>query len=469
VLPKRKFHRLGHWFAAISLALSPLTIPASAAADDLVNTDVSFQNGTTTLHGTVITPAATGKRWPGLVLIAGSGARGRDSYRPEAEAFARAGIVVLIYDKRAGYSRATSSFSDLADDAAAGVRLLRTRPDVQGSRVGVWGHSEGGWVAPLAASRSSTVAFVVVAGASALPADRTQLWSNRTYLSYAGVKQALQAPIGVNLSRMLVAAGLFGDVENTPMAALEKVHQPLLAVFAEHDRSTPPGESMRLFRQALDRGGNTAYTLRMIRGADHNLRRSTAGFDEPESQASGHVDGGFALGYTDTVTRWIAGLADGPPAAGSDLPPAQTLTSEPVRPPAWYESVVLQLTLLTMMLVAFAGFLVSGLFRSRLRRGPKSLRRLTGLMALGGLVTVLGTLTYLFWIVATGATSVGSTLLGRPPLWLLLQVLAVGVIAVGATLAVRWRLSDGGLRLALLMAGGIVFVPWAAYWGLLTL
>ncbi|MFD1544426.1 hypothetical protein [Nonomuraea guangzhouensis] len=270
---------------------------------------------------------------------------------------------------------------------------------------------------------------------------RTQLWSKRTYLSHAGVRQALQAPIGVNLSRMLVTAGLFGDVENTPMAVLGKVHQPLLAVFAEHDRSTPPGESMRLFREALDRGGSTAYTLRVIRG--------------------------FALGYPDAVSRWIAGLADGPPTASSDPPPVQTLTSEPVRPPAWYESVGLQLTLLTVMLLAFAGFLIRGLFRG-LRRGPKSLRRLTGLMALGGLVTVLGTLTYLFWIIATGATSVGSTVLGRPSLWLLLQVGAVGVIAAGAVIAVRRRESGGGLRLGLLAAGGMVFVPWAAYWGLLT-
>ncbi|MEO3855421.1 hypothetical protein [Acrocarpospora sp. B8E8] len=109
MLPKSKYRRLGRWIAAVSAALSPLTIPAPAAADDLVNTDVTFQNGTTTLYGTVIAPAPTGKRWPGLVLIAGAGARGRDSYRPEAEAFARAGIVVLIYDKRAGYSRATSA------------------------------------------------------------------------------------------------------------------------------------------------------------------------------------------------------------------------------------------------------------------------------------------------------------------------------------------------------------------------
>jgi hypothetical protein len=86
-------------------------------------------------------------------------------------------------------------------------------------------------------------------------------------------------------------------------------------------------------------------------------------------------------------------------------------------------------------------------------------------MALGGLATVLGTLAYLFGIVASGATG---TLFGRPPLWLLLQVLTVGVIAAGAALAAGWRESGGGIRLVLLLTGGVIFIPWAAYWGLLT-
>ena len=469
MLPKCKHGRLRRWFAAFILALSPLSIPAPAAADDLVNTDVTFKNGPVTLQGTVIAPAVTGRRWPGLVLIAGAGSRDRDSYRPEAEAFARAGTVVLIYDKRAEYSRATSSFSDLADDAVAGVRLLHARPDVQPSKVGVWGHSEGGWVAPLAASRSAAVNFVVVAGASALPADRTQIWSNRTYLTHAGVKQALQTPVGVNLSRMLVSAGLFGDVGNAPLTALEKVRQPLLAVFAEYDRSTPPGESMRLFRQALTRGGNSHYTLRLVRRADHNMRRSVTGFEEAASPTtSGQVDAGFAPGYLETITRWIAGLSDGATVAASDAPPVQTLMSEPVRPLAWYESVGVHLTLMAMLLTAFAGFLVSGLFPNKLRHSPAPIRRLAALTALGGLVAVLATPAYLFWIVATGATGVDGTVLGRPPLWLLLQALTIGVLAAGVALAIRRRGSGGGARLALLMAGGVVFVPWAAYWGLLT-
>ncbi|SEL43333.1 hypothetical protein [Nonomuraea pusilla] len=124
---------------------------------------------------------------------------------------------------------------------------------------------------------------------------------------------------------------------------------------------------------------------------------------------------------------------------------------------------------MTVLTAAFAGFLVSGLFPNRLRRAPARIRRPAALTALAGLVTVLATTAYLFWIVATGATGVDGSVLGRPPLWLLMQALAVGVIVSGVALAVRLPGSGGGgARLALLMAGGVVFVPWSAYWGLLT-
>lgn len=447
-----------------------VVLPSREAAADsggfeLSNTDVTFRNGGTVLHGTVVAPAGADRR-PGMVLVAGSGARGRNAYRPEAEAFARAGIVVLIYDKRPGYTRATSTFTDLADDAVAGVRLLRTRPDVDPGKVGVWGHSEGGWVAPLAAARSAEVSFVVPVAASALHTDRAQLWSNRVYLTHYGVKQSLQPPIGMNLSRMLVSSGLFGDVANDPLTTLEKVRQPLLAVFAEHDRSTAPGESVILFRQALDRAHNTHYTLRVIPQADHNLHQSTTGF-APHSPA-------FAPGYVDTITHWVTHLPPSKPT--SDAPPAQSLASEPLHPLSWYESIPLHLTLPAVMLAAFLAYPVGALtrtIRTRLRRSAapypasSATRHLARLTVVTGTTTVLGTITYLFWIVATGATTVGPTILGRPPLWLLLQLLAVTTIAAGTTLTLR-RSPRIGVRQALLTTATAAFIPWSLYWGLLT-
>ncbi|MEU7866878.1 prolyl oligopeptidase family serine peptidase [Dactylosporangium sp. NPDC049140] len=468
MLPKRKHAKSARLAAALLIALSPLVWlagpaqPAAAETADLTNTDVQFQSGALTLYGTVVAPTAAGTGRAGLVLVPGAGARTRDAYRPEAEAFARAGVVVLIYDKRSDYSRATSSFTRLADDAIAGVHLLRSRADVEPSRVGIWGHSEGGWVAPLAASRSTDIGFVIPVGASALHTDRTQLWSNRTYLSHAGVSASLWDPIGVNLSRMLVAANLFGDVGYDPIATLQKVHQPLLAVFGQYDRSTVPAESLRLYRDALDRAGNTHYTLRVIPDANHNMRRSTTGFDNAHASR-------FAPGYTDLITSWINDLGHTLPEASADPPPGQNLPSTPVKPLAWFENVALQLGLLAVMLIGFLAYPVGAVLRRlRRHRPPARVRWAARLLAASGMITVLGTSTYLFTIVATGATNTTTTLLGRPPEWLTLQLGALGVLATTAFTIIGCRRHGGSPRVGLLLTGGVVFIPWAAYWGLLT-
>jgi predicted alpha/beta hydrolase len=198
---------------------------------------------------------------PGIVLVPGSGEGvPREVYQPHAEAFARAGIVALVYDKRTaaeGYSLFEASITDLADDAIAGVRLLQDRHDVNPNLVGLHGHSEGGWTVTVAGGRSSDVAFVVASAASALPPERTQVWMNRTQLRHAGVAESLLRPLGENLTRHVVGAGMFRLAGHDPIRPLEQLDQPVLGVFAEYDRSAPPGESLRLFQQSLDRVGYT--------------------------------------------------------------------------------------------------------------------------------------------------------------------------------------------------------------------
>lgn len=470
--------RLVVLIVALCATIQPATALATTDADSahLVRRDVTFDSGDLTLRGTVLSlddDAAEPAGRAGLVLVSGAGSGPRERYLDEAEAFARAGITVLIYDKRSDYSRATSSFGTLADDAVAGVRFLHSYPGVDPARVGLWGHSEGGWVAPLAAAGSSEVGFVVTVGASGFSSDRTQLWSNRTYLAHAGVEPSLAAPIGANLSRMLISAGMFGDTGHDPAAALRDVRQPILGVFAEHDRSTVPGESMTVFREALEQGGNEHYTLRVVSDADHNLRASDNGF--AESRPSG-----FATGYVDLITSWVDELADGPPDASADPRPAQTFPSSATAPLAWYESTILHLGLLVFALAAFLGYPVVAVTRRlRGRASPDDAGWPARLVAVAGPLAVLGTVTYLFAVVSTGATEIGPVGFGRPWMWLLLQTLAVGVVAATVAIVVAWWKGRAGrgwrgsgrgrsIRLALLVAGGAVFVPWATYWGLLT-
>src|SRR5437660_1567086 len=88
---------------AACLAIAGLTaLPAiaNAAPAGLVASDVAFRSHGITLHGTILAPAQGGGRRPGIVLVSGSRPGPRSAVAPDAEAFARRGLVALIYDKR---------------------------------------------------------------------------------------------------------------------------------------------------------------------------------------------------------------------------------------------------------------------------------------------------------------------------------------------------------------------------------
>lgn len=438
--------------AAVVAVSSPM--PAAAPAGD-----VSFTSHGVTLHGTVVVPEG-GARGPGIVMVHGSGEHDRDDYRTEAEAFAKAGIATLIYDKRTeGYSLFERDYSVLADDALAAVRTLRSQPGVDPARVGVWGLSEGGWVAPLAASKSKDVAFVVTVGANGVSPDRQQSWAFETYLRRGGVTGSMVDMVASTNMRTLAGAGVFPEAGYDPVPVLEKVRQPVLGLWGELDRLTPPGEAVRIFRETLERTGNRQYTLKVFPQAQHGLRKTTDGFDKLD---------GYAPDYLDLVGTWVTGLADGPVQASADPPPRQAGESVALAPLAWYERPWLQIGGWALALLAFAAYPVTALFR---RRKDVPLARPARWLATTGLLATGGFLAYYIALTAGAAMAPGPVLFGRTLPWLAVQLIAVGVVVAGVVTAVSWwrqrNETTGGARVGLLLAGAVVFVPWAVHWGLL--
>jgi len=451
--------------------------PTTADPGAIDAEDVSLRSGDITVAGTVIAPAGAGTGRPGIVLVPGSGeGLPRDVYRPHAEAFARAGIVALIYDKRGaaeGYSLFEASITDLADDAIAGVRLLRDRADVDPDLVGVHGHSEGGWTVSVAAIRSADVAFVVAAAASALAPERTQVWMNSTQLRHAGVSESLLRPLGENLTRHLVAAGLFRLAGHDPIPPLEQLTQPILGVFAELDRSTAPGESLRLYSHALQRGGNSNYTLRVIDGVHHYMLPTEDGFDVDLADFDRLAD--LSPQYVETVTTWVHGLSDRPPDRSADAPPGQGHDSVPLAPLAAHESPEVQLAALGVLALAFGSYpLIGAVNRLRRRGAPPSTRWPARTLAAIGMALPPLTISYLGFIMLTAATQPGPVLAGRPLPWLVLQLAALTAAAATVALIARWwrdrRLLTPSThaRFGALLAGAALLLPWAAYWGLFT-
>jgi dienelactone hydrolase len=446
-------------------AQAPAQPPAPAPAGiEERQLSISTSDGLV-LPATLRMPVAARPGLPGVVLVHGAGPGPREKYRAEAEGFARAGIATMTYDKRTvGYSLMQRSYPRLAEDAEAAAAALRGQPEVDPAQVGIMGFSEGGWVAPLAAARTPEIAFLVVVGANGVAPLRQQIWADTIKMEQAGVRGSLVDARARTSYRVLAAMGLFPEPYFDPGPPLRSLTLPVLGVWGAQDRLTPPVESVAAYRADLDEAGNRHYTLRTVEGAEHSLRTTIDGFDKGS---------GFAPGYLDLVTSWIADVAAGrPPATSVAGVGEQPRTSAAVPPPAWYESAWVQVGAPAVLVLGFAGIGLTAAWR-RLRGRPVArASRPATVLAGAGLTAVVGTLTYLGYLQATSGRTVtpGPLLAGRPLVWLALQVLAVVAVVAGIIVAARWRAtasSAGRTRAALLLAAGAVFVPWAVFWGLL--
>jgi uncharacterized protein len=159
-------------------------------------TDASFVSAATELAGRLIEPAgAPDPKRPLVVMVHGSEKTAAIG-SVYAYVLAGQGISVFVYDKRGtGVSGGdyTQNFELLADDAAAAIRQARRMAAGRFGRAGFFGGSQGGWVAPLAATRSPADFVAVGFGlvVSPIEEDREQLLdeARQMKLDAAAVKQ----------------------------------------------------------------------------------------------------------------------------------------------------------------------------------------------------------------------------------------------------------------------------------------
>jgi|GEM_PF-4590019 len=167
------------------------------------------------------------------------------------------------------------------------------------------------------------------------------------------------------------------------------------------------------------------------------------------------------------MTDWVHEIASGkPPISSADAPPRQAVTSaDPGH--GWWTSARTQLTVLAVLLLVFAGYLLWSFTDRRLRTS-----RLARLPACTGFVSVLATVLYAVSILALDAQTVGPIVASRPLAWLVLQLLALltAALLVGTVIAtVRARaglLLRNRIALGILLLSGCLWVTWATSWGL---
>jgi len=120
--------------------------------------EVRFTNGDISLSGTLLLPSGF-PRPPLIIFVHGSGDRTRNGHRYEADLVARHGIAALIYDKRGagkstGANWEVATLQELASDANAAVEFGSKRPDIDRTRIGMYGISQGTWIIAMVAAHS---------------------------------------------------------------------------------------------------------------------------------------------------------------------------------------------------------------------------------------------------------------------------------------------------------------------------
>ena len=401
-----------------------------------------------------------GESFPGLVLVGGAGVNQREDMISYAEDLVSQGIACLIYDRRPGVTLSRVSFEELSRDALAAYRVLVVQPKIDSERSGLWGHSQGAWVISLAGATSDEPAFLISVSGSGFPSDQTQMWSNRTHLKAKRISTRLIEQLGINLSRMLISAGIYGDTSVDPAEVLPQIRQPLLGLFAEYDRSNPAQQSMAVYQSALLQT-NQDYWLKVVPKANHDLQQSSTGFDGVGNPVKDH---------SSIIRNWIDALPE--PGVMIDSAPGEELAVRTVEPLKWFESPWLQLTAIGFIILAASGLAIQALYRRFRSITLNKLRWLPGIIVSLNLLITLGVIITLGWILFTGAKETGPVVLGRPVVWLFLQLLSLG--SIGLTLftfvqAIRHKIERQDLlrRIIPALISTLVFSGLAYYWGLM--
>ena len=140
-------------------------------------------NDTVTLSGTLITPSSTGK-YPLVIFVHGGSPDLRRVYAATAMEFVEHGLAAFIYDKRGvGKSKRghwqTDGINALASDVIACVQQLKVHARIDKGNITAYGHSEGGWTAPTAATMCRDIKHIIISGASTVSASEQTLYTRK--------------------------------------------------------------------------------------------------------------------------------------------------------------------------------------------------------------------------------------------------------------------------------------------------
>ncbi|MCC2972004.1 S9 family peptidase [Massilia sp. IC2-476] len=315
--------------------------------------DVGFANpagGGHALAGSFTVPRGKGP-FPAVVLVHGSGPIDRDEtilgHKPFlvlADHLSSRGIAVLRYDKRgvgkSGGVYGSATTDDFASDAEAAVAFLRGRAEVDATRIGMVGHSEGGMIAPMVAARDPKLAFVVMlagpgvrgellmveqlalaaraAGAPAEAVDRERALNRAVFAAIVaearpevagdkarqimeeGERKGILPPgTAAVRARAFTTPWFHNFLRHEPGRVLQSVRQPILALNGERDLQVPAELDLSAIRAAL--AHNPRAVVEELPALNHLFQTARTGAASEYAQ----IEESVAPLALNTVSAWI--------------------------------------------------------------------------------------------------------------------------------------------------------------------
>lgn len=324
--------------------------------------EVAFPNqkANVMLAGTLTLPEKEGS-YPAVVLITGGGPQNRDGefsgHKPFlviSDYLTKNGIAVLRYDDR-GVGQSSGDFEtattlDFASDAESALSYLKTRKEIRANAIGLVGHSEGGIIAPMVASTSKEVSFIVLLAGPGIKGDRAISMQQELIERALGVaasdiakSKKTNAEIASIMARHKDGDALKADLtryaaENfssipthlkpaemtkeqyiaahidrlsspwdhflwnyDPTPTLEKVTCPVLALNGEKDLQVPPEENLSAIGDALEKGGNKDVTIKELANLNHFFQECESG--SPAEYAT--IEQTFSPTALAEISDWI--------------------------------------------------------------------------------------------------------------------------------------------------------------------
>ena len=318
-------------------SVSSRRVTISRANDE----QIKFGSNGVTLVGTLSKPTQASGRLPAAVLVGGSGPHDRDEILfgipilgQMADALATAGFAVLRYDKRgigqSGGRVESAALPDLAEDVRAAVKMLSDRKDIDPKRIAVIGHSEGGAVALLAASKEKRIAAGGLLATNGVTGSELVLAQQRHLLERSTLSPT-EKQAKIDLQKQINDAIVSGKgieslppevrrqidnpefqslLANDPAKIMPSVRQPILILQGALDTQVDPSNADRLAELAQKRKNAPAVDVVKVPLVNHLLVTATTGeTDEYTSLKERHVH----PGVTQAVVDWLRKIFAAPP------------------------------------------------------------------------------------------------------------------------------------------------------------